>query len=92
MAVENNSPSSSLSDGLLPGLELIRDQIAADLEACEAMRDKAPLYSRLVDVLARIDAAKPAEQTGDGIDEIAERRASRRASAAKGSSRAKRSG
>jgi hypothetical protein len=67
----------------------VRDQIAADLDVCAAMRDRAALYARLVDVLARIDELAPATPKGDSVDEIARRRAARRASAAKSSARAK---
>ena len=78
-----------IADGaLLPSLERIRDEIAADLDACESMRDKAALYLRMADVLARIEDAKPAEQKGDAVDEIAKRRAARRAVASEGPARA----
>ena len=70
-------------------LEAVRDQIAADLELCDSMRDKASLYARLADVLARIDDIKPATPKGDTVDEIARRRADRRASTTKGAPRAK---
>jgi uncharacterized protein HemX len=82
-------PEAVAKNELLPGLQAVRDQIAADLEACAAMRDRAALYARLVDVLARIDELAPAIPKGDTVDEIARRRADRRASAAKGAPRAK---
>jgi uncharacterized protein HemX len=66
----------------LSTLEAIRDQIAADLQACESMRDKAALYLRLADVLKTIDEIRPAVVKGDAVDEIAARRAARRAGAA----------
>lgn len=80
------------SGDLLAALEATRDQIAADLEVCESMRDKAALYARLTDVLARIEAVRPPVAKGDAVDEIAARRVARRAGPAKGSSRAKRPG
>lgn len=67
----------------LASLEAMRDQIAADLEACNSMRDKASLYIRLADVLKLIDELRPPTVRGDAVDEIAARRASRRPSAAK---------
>ncbi len=71
----------------LSTLEAIRDQIAADLQACESMRDKAALYLRLADVLKTIDEVRPAVVKGDAVDEIAARRAARRAGAAPGAAR-----
>ena len=62
----------------------LRDAIADDLDECESMRDRAALYLRLTDVLARIDALEPDEQKGDAVDEIAERRAARRSGRATG--------
>ncbi len=85
---------SSIVDAAATGEQLatlraVRDQIAADLEVCAAMRDRTALYARLVDVIARIDELAPAAPKGDTVDEIARRRAARRASAAKGAARAK---
>jgi len=73
----------------LATLQAVRDQLAADLEVCAAMRDRATLYARLVDVLARIDELAPATPKGDSVDEIAARRDARRAGTAKGSARSK---
>ena len=82
---------SQVSSGAyLAGLEAVRDSIVADLSACESMRDKAALYLRLADVMARIEESKPAAPKGDVVDEIAKRRAARRAGPAEGQSRAKR--
>lgn len=68
-----------LSSGdYLASLTATRDQIAADLEVCESMRDKAALYLRLSDVLSKIEATKPAEPKGDAVDEITQRRLARR--------------
>lgn len=65
----------------LASLQATRDQIASDLEACESMRDKAALYLRLADVMARIELARPAAPKGDAVDEITTRRAARRSAA-----------
>lgn len=75
----------------LESLEAIRDQIARDIESCESMRDKAALYLRLADVIGSIQTMRPAAAEGDSVDEIAARRAARRAGAAKRSPRARRS-
>ena len=80
------------SGDYLAALEATRDAIVADLGACESMRDKAALYNRLESTLRLINDAKPPEQKGDAVDEIAKRRAARRAGTAKPPSRAKRSG
>lgn len=81
----------SAAAGFLEGLEAVRDRIAADLEMCDSMRDRAALYMRLVDVLARIDEAKPVAAKGDAVDEIAARRSARRSGASAYPSRAKHS-
>lgn len=70
--------SPVLSGDYVKGLEATRDAIVTDLELCESMRDKAALYNRLESVLKLINDAKPAEQKGDAVDEIARRRAARR--------------
>ena len=90
-------PPPSFSDVVgsgdtLAALEAMRDQIAADLIDCDAKRDKAALYLRLADTLARIEELRPDTAKGDTVDEIAARRASRRAGTAKGSALPKRSG
>lgn len=79
------------SPDYLTALEAVRDSIVADLDACESMRDRAALYTRLESTLRLIKEARPAEQEGDPVDEIARRRSARRAVAAKSPSRAKRS-
>ena len=53
---------------------------------------KAALVAQYRATLAEIDQLKPKEAAGDGIDEIAKRRAARRAGTAKAPTRAKRSG
>jgi len=75
----------------LPTLEAVREQIVADLAACE-LRDKAALYLRLLTVLEQIDRLRPTEVKGDTVDEIAHRRTARRAGTAARSSRSQRSG
>lgn len=77
------------SGDYLTALTATRDAIVADLAACESMRDKAALYGRLESTLKLIEAAKPAEQKGDVVDEIAKRRAARRASPASAAGRTK---
>lgn len=84
--------SAVTSGDYLAALEATRDAIVADLGACESMRDKAALYNRLESTLKLIKDAKPAEQKGDALDEIAQRRSARRAVPAKGQARTKRSG
>lgn len=96
-AVGSSSRSHSLAEvakagDLLATLEAVRDQIVADLEVCESMRDRAALYLRLADTLKTIDEIRPADSKGDVIDEIAARRAARRPSASARSSRAQNSG
>lgn len=51
---------------------------------------KAALVGQYRATLAEIDELTPKEAVGDGIDEIAKRRAARRSSAAEDSGRAKR--
>ena len=80
------------SGDYLASLEATRDAIAADLAVCESMRDKAALYLRLSDVLAKLEEAKPQTARGDVVDEIAARRAARRSGAAQDPARAKRTG
>jgi hypothetical protein len=76
----------------LTSLEAVRDQIAADLQFCDSMRDKAALYLRLADVLRSIDELRPATVKGDAVDEIAARRAARGAGPAPRAARTKRPG
>jgi len=68
----------------------MRAQITTDLEVCESMRDRAALYLRLTDVVARIDVLRPVEVKGDAVDEITARRTARGAGPAKGAARAQR--
>lgn len=86
------SDLSAVSSGdYLAGLQATRDAIVADLALCESMRDKAALYNRLESVMKLINDAKPPEQKGDAVDEIAQRRATRRSRTAATASGSKRS-
>ena len=61
------------------GLEAIRDKLAADLDECDPSRS-APLAKQLVEVLREIEGlAAPKESVHD---DLASRRAERRAAAA----------
>jgi len=81
--------SDKPSDRLL-ALEALRDTLAASIAACESMRDLASLSREYRAVMAEIAELAPPEQKGDAVDEIAQRRAARRAGAATGQGRAKR--
>lgn len=70
----------------------LRDLLARQIEACDSLRDLSSLSGRLQAVLSEIAALEPQKAVGDGIDEIAARRAARRPGTAKSSARAKRSG
>lgn len=84
----SESPRSVLgaarTDDYLKTLIAMRDMLARSIDECESMRDLASLNKQLADVLKLIDELKPAEQVGDVVDEIAQRRAARRSRAAKG--------
>ena len=68
----------AVAAGGVAALEAVRDRVAADLDECKSYRDRAALYRRLVDVLSKLDALRPAPARQlDGIDEIRERRARR---------------
>ena len=97
MAARRNTTPPSFTEVVAAGvtvssLEAMRDQIAADLELCESMRDKAALYLRLADVLKTLEELRPQIVKGDSVDEIAARRAARGAGPAARPARAKRSG
>ena len=83
---------SAASGDRLQALRDLRDLLARQIEACESLRDLAALSGRLQAVLAEIAELEPKKAEGDGIDEIARRRAARRAGSAKGAGRSKRSG
>lgn len=84
-------PESAASGDRLATLRDLRDLLAAQVTACESMRDLAALSGRLQSVLEQIAELEPAKAEGDGIDEIAKRRAARRARPAKSPSRVKQS-
>ncbi len=75
----------------LADLEALRDNLLGWLDECPPDR-KAALVGQYRATLAEIDELTPKKAEGDGIDEIAKRRAARKSGAAAGSSRAKRSG
>lgn len=58
----------------------LRDYLARQLDECDSKRDVAALSARLADVLDRI-AAIPNNAEVSAADEVAKRRAARRASA-----------
>lgn len=83
---------SAASGDRLQTLRDLRDLLAEQIMACESLRDLASLSGRLQAVLDQIAELEPKKAEGDGIDEIARRRAARRTTPAKSSGRAKREG
>lgn len=83
---------SAESGDRLATLRDLRDLIARQIEACDSLRDLASLSGRLQAVLDQIAELEPKKAEGDGIDEIARRRAARRSSSPSTSGRAKRPG
>lgn len=81
---------SATSGDRLATLSDLRDLLARNIEACDSLRDLAALSGRMQAVLKEIDELSPKEAAGDGIDEIAKRRAARRSRPAPSESRAKR--
>lgn len=77
--------------GRVATLEAMRDTLAAHIDGCESSRDLPALTRQLADVLRQLDELAPPVVEVDKVDEIAQRRASRHAGAAKGASRSKRS-
>lgn len=73
----------------LDDLVRLREDLLEWLELAPVDR-KAALVAQFRATVAEIDDLKPKEALGDGIDEIAARRAARRPSATKGEDRAKR--
>lgn len=71
---ESSNLANALAAGGLTALETVRDCLAADLEECQSFRDRAALYRRLLDVLNRIEALRPAQRDEDDIDMIRSRR------------------
>ena len=68
--------------GRLPGLEALRDYLAAELDVCESARDKASLSLRFVDVLEQIDelsgGSASASAPASPLDELRRKRAERK--------------
>lgn len=83
---------SAESGNRLDTLRDLRDLLARQIQGCDSLRDLAALSGRFQAVLAEIAELEPKKAEGDGVDEIAARRAARRASTAKSPTRAKRSG
>lgn len=77
---------AAASGDRLATLQNLRDLIAEKIDACESMRDIPALAARLQAVMDQI-ADLDVKDAGDGIDEIAQRRAARRAGTAKGAVR-----
>lgn len=71
----------------LERLEALRDDLLAWMKEAPADR-RAALVAQYRGTLAEIAELEPKKAVGDGVDEIAARRAARRSSAAKGSGRA----
>lgn len=74
----------------LTTLRALRDHLAAAIDGCDSMRDLAALSRQLADVVAQIDALDPPKTEVSPADEVAQRRARRRAGA-KSSARAQNS-
>ena len=71
-------------DGELVALRALRDSLAAQLDECESARDYAALSLRFMDALSRISELESAQPKREGtkLDELAKRRAARRAGTA----------
>ena len=78
------------TDDRLKALVALRDTLARSIDACDSMRDLAALSRQMTDVLEQIEKLAPQVEEGDAVDEIARRRAARRAGAPKGAGRAQR--
>ena len=74
----------------LKTLRALRDHLAVAIDGCDSMRDLAALSRQLTDVVAQIDALDPPKTETSPADEVAQRRARRRAGA-KSSARAQNS-
>lgn len=55
-------------------LKVLRDRIAASIDACESDRDLAALSRQLTDVLSQIEAIAPTAKEVSPLDELASRR------------------
>jgi hypothetical protein len=81
--------TESVADGGLVMLRAMRDRLASAFDACESPRDLPALSRELDRIDARIAGLTVVPAEGDGVDEVADRRAARRERAAKGSARAR---
>ena len=81
----------AVPEGRVATLQAMRDVLATAVDTCESPRDLPALTRQLADVLRQLEDLAPPSVEVDDVDEIAQRRAARHASAAKGASRAKRS-
>lgn len=82
---------SAASGDRLQTLRDLRDLLAQQIQSCDSLRDLASLSGRLQAVLDQIAVLEPKKAVGDGIDEIAQRRADRRSRPAAGAGRSTRS-
>ena len=84
---------AAASGDRLQALRALRGSLAADLDVCESLRDKASLSQRFMDVLAQIADAEKAEpeKAGTALDELAKRRRSAGRPDTTGTTRAPRS-
>jgi hypothetical protein len=73
---------SAASGDRLKALHDLRDLLARSIEACDSLRDMAALSGRFQAVLEDISKLEGPKEVGDGVDEIAQRRAARRAGSA----------
>jgi hypothetical protein len=78
---------SAATGDRLAALRDLRDVLAESIVNCQSLRDLSSLSGRLQSVLEEIALLEGPREAGDGIDEIAQRRAARRAGAGKGSVR-----
>jgi hypothetical protein len=76
-------------DDLIELRDALRPQVL-DVHSEHGLQGVSGLVGQYVKILAEIEELSPKESVGDGIDEIAARRAARRSSPAKGADRAKR--
>lgn len=74
----------------LTKLYRVRDAIAYDLDTLRSIKERAPLYNRLLDVLDRIEILSGGKKPPkDLVDEIAARRTARRSAAATAANKAR---
>lgn len=76
-------------DDLIELRDALRPQVL-DVHSEHGLQGVSGLVGQYVKILAEIEELSPKESTGDGIDEIAARRAARRTSSTEGKGRAKR--